>query len=98
MAYVIIDVLFWHSASGDDVVIVTVIQKQDASGFHHRPEVIQGDLLLVILTLEVWQMSEGIPQAHDAVEALRRDFRYIFKVILQGQPICFFNNCRAINS
>lgn len=88
--YVVVDALGRCRATVHDAVVVAVINQQQAAGFNALFKVLNRLDLLALIAVIVQQVSEGVPQANDRVEAIADQ---VLDVVVQRQPVGLLNNC-----
>merc|ERR1711872_594412 len=69
---VVVDVLLWCLAVLEDVVVVPVIDDQDASGLQHVVHVLDASLVVPEVTMVVDEVGERVAHADDGVVASAR--------------------------
>lgn len=89
--YVIVDALGGRRARLEDVVVVAMIDQQDAAGLEALLEVLDRPLVLSLLGCGVHQVSKGVAQADDCIEA---GLNLILDIVIQRQPVGLFDGCR----
>lgn len=89
--YVIVDALGGRRSRLEDVVVVAMIDQQDAAGLEALLEVLDRPLVLALLGCGVHQVGKGVAQADDCIEA---GLNLILDIVVQRQPVGLFDGCR----
>lgn len=89
-AYVVVNALGGRRAGLEDVVVVAMIDQQDAARLQALLEVLDRALVLSLIAAGVHQVSEGVAQADDGIEA---GLNLILDIVVQRQPVGLLDGC-----
>lgn len=87
--YIVINTFRWGSTSGHDVIVISMINQEEATGFNAFLEITNGLFLFTLITERVHHMSEGVTKADNRIKSFSDDWT---NVIVERKPICFFDN------
>merc|ERR1719209_678537 len=84
---VVVDVLLWCLPVLQDVVVVSVVDDEDTSGFQHVIHVLDAPLVIPKISVVVHEMREGVAHADDGIVASTRGLH----VLVEGHPVAFLD-------
>lgn len=90
LTYVVVNAFGRRGASLQDVVIVAMIDQQNATWLQALLKVFDRLLVLALITETVHQMGKGVAQTNDRIEA---NIPMVLDIVEQSQPVGLLDSC-----
>lgn len=87
--YVVIDALGWRRSGAHDVVVVSMVDQEQAARSDTFLKVLNGQLLVTLIARRVQHVRERVTQTQDCVETVANQ---VLDVVKYGQPVCLFDH------
>ena len=88
-SYVVINILFRCRSVFQDVIVIPMINDQNAAGFEQSVKVGNGYFVFLLITVKVGQMGERITHYDNGIISLISIFTHI---IFESEPISLFDD------